>query len=55
MHVAAAMFRHVWDARRAQAAEIVRSGKHKIAAIDKEIDKLLDLIVASSNTTVIGK
>ncbi len=49
------MFRHLWDARRDQAAEIIRSGKRQLATLDKEIDKLLDLIMASGNTTAIRK
>ncbi len=50
-----AMFRHIWQARRAQAADVLRQGKRQIGQIDKEIDRLLDLIVASSNTTAIQK
>lgn len=50
-----AMFRQIWEAKRAQATEIVRAGKRQIAAMDKEIDKLLELIMASTNTTVVRK
>ncbi len=52
---ATTIFSHIWDTRRKQAAEIVRSGKHKSAATEKEIDTLLDLIVASGNTTVVAR
>ena len=55
MRTAAAMFRHIWEARRTQAKEVIASGKRQIAALDKEIDKLLDLIMTSSNTTAIRK
>ena len=55
MRAAAAMFRHIWETRQTQAAELARAGKRQIAAIDKEIDKLLDLIMTSGNTTVIRK
>ncbi|MEP5732352.1 MAG: hypothetical protein ABJL67_23630 [Sulfitobacter sp.] len=34
-----------------QAADALRTAKRKIAGIDKEIDKVLDLILASGNTT----
>ena len=50
-----AMFRHIWDARRDQAADVVRAGKRQVAAIDKEIEKLLELIMRSNNATVIRK
>lgn len=49
------MFRRIWDARRNQAAGILRAGKRQIASVDKESEKLLDLIMASNNTTVIRK
>lgn len=45
------MFRHIWEARGAQAVSAQRQG----TVLDREIDKLLDLIMASSNTTVIQK
>ncbi|MEM9238477.1 MAG: recombinase family protein [Pseudomonadota bacterium] len=53
--VLAAMFRKIWDARREQAASIICAGKRQITRIDKEIDKLLDLIMSSGNTTAIQK
>lgn len=49
------MFRVIWNTRVEQAKDIVRIGKRRIAQIEKEIDKLLDLIMASSNTTAICK
>ncbi|WP_299879427.1 recombinase family protein [uncultured Sulfitobacter sp.] len=51
----AKMFRHIWEARKDQASSILADGKRKLTSIDKEIDKLLELIMASSNTTVIQK
>lgn len=49
------MFRMIWDARREQAKSILRAGKRQVTQIDKEIDKLLDLIMASRNITAIQK
>ncbi len=45
------MFRHIWEARRTQAKEPLHTSKRKLATIDK----LLDLIMGSNNTTVIRK
>mmetsp|Transcript_12552 Transcript_12552/g.19941 ORF Transcript_12552/g.19941 Transcript_12552/m.19941 type:complete len:392 (+) Transcript_12552:201-1376(+) len=55
MTMAKAIFRHIWEARRNQATDLIRSGQRKIAAIDKEIDKLLGLIMGSSNPTAIQR
>lgn len=47
------MFKHLWEARRLQARDMLASGKHKIASIHHEIDKLLDLIVATDSPNII--
>jgi len=52
--LAKAMFRHVWDQRRAQAKEAIQSGKVQLRALDQQIETLLSRIMDSSNATVIG-
>jgi hypothetical protein len=49
--MAKAMFLHAWEQRRAQAKDILRSGKRQIDALDKEIDTVLQRIMTASNET----
>ncbi|MEM9231701.1 MAG: recombinase family protein [Pseudomonadota bacterium] len=53
--LASAMFHYAWEARRAQAAEILRTGKREVKEIEKQVDGLLKLILAATNTTVISR
>lgn len=53
--MAAAMFRQAWEARRAQAKDIVTSAKREITRLDKEIDTVLDRIMQASNATIIQR
>ncbi len=52
-HLATAMFRMAWDARRDQAQDIVRSARQQITTLDKQIDTLLAGILEASNARVI--
>ncbi len=47
--------RRLWEARRAQAADIAASAKRQIKAVDVEIERLVDRIVAASNDTLIAR
>lgn len=55
MDAAKAMFRHIWDAKEHQAKDVLLSGKRKIAALDKDIDRLLDTITSVSRASVIAR
>ena len=55
MTLATAMFRHIWTARQDQTQENLRAGKREIAALAKEIDKLLDTITTVSKPVVIQR
>lgn len=48
-----AMFAAAWEQRRGQAAEIMRSGKRQIEAVEKQVETLLSRIMDASNPTVI--
>ncbi len=50
-----AMFREAWDAKRAQAKEIVASSKQEMVRLDKEIDAILDRILSATNDTVVRR
>lgn len=51
--LARAMFAAAWDARRAQAADILQTGRRRITELDRQIETLLARILDASNTTVI--
>jgi site-specific DNA recombinase len=53
MSLAAAMFKAVWSIRHNQAQEIKATAKRELVKIDKEILKLVDLIMTVSHPTVI--
>ncbi|MEM9698871.1 MAG: recombinase family protein [Pseudomonadota bacterium] len=55
MAMARAMFRHIWEARRAQAKDILAVGKREILRLEKEIEGVLDRIMAASNDTIIHR
>ncbi len=55
MHALKAMFRHVWEARRGQAKEIVTSGQREVLRLEKEIDGVLDRIMSASNSAIIAR
>ncbi|WP_282078093.1 hypothetical protein [Epibacterium ulvae] len=55
MSLAKAMFQHVWEARRAQAKEIITSGKRDIKRLKTEIESVLDRIMSASNDTIIRR
>lgn len=55
MAAATAMFRHIWNAKEDQAKDVLRIGKRKIAALDKDIDRLLDTITSVSKASVIAR
>jgi len=55
MTLAAVMFRDVWEARRAQARQIIQSGETQLTLLDKQIETLLDRIVDVTNTSVISR
>ena len=51
--LATAMFKQAWDQRLNQAKEAATSVKKKITELDKQIEAVLERIMASSNATVI--
>ncbi|MEM9099509.1 MAG: recombinase zinc beta ribbon domain-containing protein, partial [Pseudomonadota bacterium] len=53
--LASAMFHYAWEARRAQAAEILCTGKREIKEIEKQVDEFLNLILGATNATVIQR
>ncbi|WP_298974309.1 recombinase family protein [uncultured Roseobacter sp.] len=53
--LATAMFRHAWETRRAQAAEIRAAGQRKIEGLEKEINKTLDRLMSTANDAVIAR
>ena len=53
MTLATAMFRHIWEARRDQAKDIIRSGKRQIKDVEKQTDALLTRILSATNAAVI--
>ena len=53
--MAKAVFRHIWEPRRAQAKDIISTGKREVTGIDKEIDAVLDQIMSASNDTIIWR
>ena len=55
MTLAKAVFRHIWEARRDQAKDVVASGKREILRIEKEIECVLDRIMTASNDTIIRR
>ena len=55
MAAAKAMFRHIWEAKEAQAEDVLRTEKRKIASLDKEIDRLLKTITSLSKAPVIAR
>ncbi len=54
-NVAKAMFKDAWDQQYAQTASLLKATKHKVLGIEKQMEQLLDRIMESSNSTVIGK
>ncbi|MEM7427861.1 MAG: recombinase family protein [Pseudomonadota bacterium] len=52
--LATAMFQHAWNQRRDQAKEIIQSGKRQVKEIEKQIESLLERIMQSGNSAVIG-
>ncbi|MGE0279576.1 MAG: recombinase family protein [Rhizobiaceae bacterium] len=48
-----AMFAMAWEQRREQAADIIRSGRRQVEAVEKQIESLLTRIMNASNQTVI--
>lgn len=48
------MFRHAWDQREGMGAQLTQSLKSKIQQADRQIEKLLERIVESSNDSVIS-
>lgn len=48
-----AMLIRIWDQHAAQAKDIIHSGKRQITDIGKQIEAMLDRIIASTNATVI--
>lgn len=55
MTLARAMFRHIWQARRAQAQQIMDRGKREIARLEAEITTIFDRIMCASNATIIQR
>ncbi|MEP5730218.1 MAG: recombinase family protein [Sulfitobacter sp.] len=55
MTLATAMFRHAWDVRRAQASDVKSAAKREIARLEKEIEAILDRIMAASNSAIIHR
>lgn len=47
------MFRHAWDQRLAQAEDTIRSGQRQIKNIEKQIEALLDRVIAATNASVV--
>ena len=48
------MFKKAWAARQDQADEIIRTGKRQIAALDMEIETIVERILGTQNIRVIG-
>ena len=55
MAAAKAMFRHIWEAKEAQAKDMLSIGKRKIASLEKDVDRLLDTITSVSKPSVIAR
>lgn len=55
MDLATAMFKQAWTMRRDQSKSVIASGKHKLAKLDKEIETVLDRIMAASSGVVIQR
>lgn len=53
--LASAIFRQVWDTRRDQAKALRASGKRELTRLYKEINAVLDRIMAASNTAIISR
>jgi hypothetical protein len=53
--MATAMFHYIWDAQRAQAKDILASGKREAARLDSEIEAVLDRIMTASNASIIRR
>ena len=49
------MFRHVWEAKRAQAADVLASGKREILRLEKEIEGVVDRVMSASNDSIIRR
>ncbi|MEM6712482.1 MAG: recombinase zinc beta ribbon domain-containing protein, partial [Pseudomonadota bacterium] len=55
IQLATAMFRKAWDARAEHAKAMVASAKREAQRLEKEIDAVLDRIMAASNATIIQR
>jgi hypothetical protein len=53
--LATAMFRHIWDAQRAKAKDILASGKREAARLETEIEAVLDRTMTASNASIIRR
>ncbi len=53
--LATAMFRHLWDQRRAQEQDIRAAAKREIHRLEKEIESVLDRIMSASNDAIIRR
>ena len=53
LKLTALMFKDAWNRRLALTEEVLSSGKRKVAAIEKQIDGLLERVLEATNPTVI--
>lgn len=55
MELTRAMFRKAWDHHETQAKDVRRSAKQEIARLEKEIETVVDRIMATTNDTLIHR
>ena len=53
-NMAADMFKHIWSVLKAQTADAKTATKTKIKALDKKVDKLIDMAAAADNPRVLS-
>ncbi|RMA42921.1 recombinase zinc beta ribbon domain-containing protein [Rhodophyticola porphyridii] len=47
------MFRHIWDARRTQAAELRRDAQRQLRALDKKIEALVSRVLTAQTEAIV--
>lgn len=52
--MAADMFKHIWSILRSQTADAKTAARNKIRALDKKVDKLIDMATTADNPRVIA-
>ena len=49
------MFKHIWEARRLQAANVLAAGQKKVDEIEQQIGKAIDQMMSLTNNAVINR